>query len=63
MLNHLKYCLKEILVIKKLLEIENSNFFKRSLARFVALRTDDFIKLAFATNKATINQQSIKGII
>lgn len=60
MLNHLKYCLKEILVVKNILEIENSNFFKRSLARFVALRTDDFIKLAFSTNKATINQQQIK---
>jgi len=59
-LNHLKYCLKEIIVIKKILEIENSNFFKRSLARFVALRTDDFIKLAFSLNKATINQQQIK---
>ncbi len=61
MLNHLKYCLKEILVVKKILEIENSNFFKRSLARFVALRTDDFIKLAFSINNATINQQLIKN--
>lgn len=60
MINHLKYCLKEILVVKKILEIENSNFYKRSLARFVALRTDDFIKLAFSINKAIINQQSIK---
>jgi hypothetical protein len=61
MLNHLKYCLKEILVVKKILEVENSNFFKRSLARFVALRTDDFIKLAFSINKVTINQQAIKN--
>lgn len=60
MLNHLKYCLKEILVVKNILEIENSNFFKRSLARFVALRIDDFIKIAFSTNKVTINQQQIK---
>lgn len=59
-MNHLKYCLKEIIAVKKILEIENSNFFKRSLARFVALRTDDFIKLAFSINKATINQQLIK---
>lgn len=60
MLNHLKYCLKEILVVKNILEIENSNFFKRSLARFVALRIDDFIKLGFSINKATINRQTIK---
>ncbi|MBN1967887.1 MAG: hypothetical protein JW870_00820 [Candidatus Delongbacteria bacterium] len=52
--------MKEILVIKNILEIENSNFFKRSLARFVALRIDDFIKLGFSINKATINQQPIK---
>ncbi|UAY53223.1 hypothetical protein [Ferruginibacter albus] len=60
-MNHLKYCLKEIIIVKKIIEIENSNFFKRSLARFVALRTDDFIKLAFSINKATINQQLIKN--
>lgn len=61
MIKHLKYCLKEILIVKKILEIENSNFYKRSLARFVAIRTDDFIKLAFTINKASLNQQSIKN--
>lgn len=61
MINHLKYCLKEILIVKDILEIENSNFYKRSLARFVAIRTDDFIKLAFTINKATLNKQTIKN--
>lgn len=60
MIKHLKYCLKEILIVKAILEIDNSNFYKRSIARFVAIRTDDFIKLAFSLNKATLKQRSIK---
>lgn len=59
-MEHLKYCLKEILIIKSLIEIDNSNFYKRSLARLIAIRIDDFIKLSFTLNKSTVNKQNIK---
>ncbi|MEQ8424096.1 MAG: hypothetical protein RIA63_05255, partial [Cyclobacteriaceae bacterium] len=59
-MEHLKYCLSEIVSVRALLEIKNSSFYKRCLARYVAIRVDDFIKLAFSLNKATVNLKSIK---
>lgn len=59
-MEHLKFCLKEILIIRSLLNIKNSSFFKRNLGRYIALRVDDFIKLAFALNKSTINVKHVK---
>ena len=60
-MNHFKYCVKEILMIKNLIEVENSDFYKRSLARFISIRTDDFIKVSFALNKRTLKSVSIKN--
>lgn len=52
-IEHLHYALKEIDTVSQLLSIKNSTFFKRALARLIAIRIDDFIKLAFAVNKQT----------
>ncbi|MGJ1435690.1 hypothetical protein [Sphingobacterium siyangense] len=59
-LEHLHYTLKEIDTVSQLLLIENATFFKRSLTRLIAMRTDDFIKLGFIANKQTVRSQSIK---
>ena len=59
-MEHLKYCLKEILITKSIIELENSNFYKRNLCRYISIRVDDFIKLSFELNKKTINKQLIK---
>ncbi len=52
-IEHLHYVMKEIETVSHLLTLKNSTFFKRSLARLIAIRIDDFIKLAFAANKQT----------
>lgn len=59
-MEHLKYCLREILIIKALVDIKNCSFYKRSLSRLLAVRTDDFIKIAFKLNKDTLNSQAVK---
>jgi len=63
MIEYLKYCIKEIFIVRSLLEITNSSFFKRNLTRIIPIRTDDFIKFAFSINKATFNSRSVKDQI
>lgn len=59
-IHHLQYVLKEIDTTSQILSIKNSTFFKRSVARLIAIRIDDFIKLGFSTNKQTENKKIIK---
>lgn len=64
-MDKIQYCLKEILLIKNLLEINNSGFYKRLLSRVIAIRIPDFIKFSFAYNKSLppnySNKQKIKN--
>ncbi|MBL7921140.1 MAG: hypothetical protein JNJ40_12555 [Bacteroidia bacterium] len=60
MIELVKHCIKEIIIVSELLKIKNSSFYKRSLARFISVRIDDFIKLGFKLNKDSINLQIIK---
>ena len=60
-IEHLHYAIKEIDTVSQLLTIRNSTFFKRSLTRLIAIRIDDFIKLAFAVNKQTLRLKLIKN--
>lgn len=60
-INHLNYVLQEIDKTSELLSIKNSTFFKRSLARLIAIRIDDFIKIGFLVNKRTVNEIKIKN--
>ena len=59
-IQHLHYAINEIDLAGKLLSIKNSTFFKRSIARLIAIRIDDFIKLGFLTNRQNENKQIIK---
>lgn len=59
-MDHLKYCTAEILAAKELLTIPNSSFYCRGIGRIVAVRLDDFIKLAFRVNKANARSKRIK---
>ncbi|MEJ5144729.1 hypothetical protein [Sphingobacterium sp. MYb388] len=59
-INHLNYCAKEIVLIRELIKIENCDFYNRSIARYIAVRLDDFIKIGFRLNKSTLNLKLIK---
>lgn len=59
-IHHLHYILKEIDTTAQILLIKNSTFFKRSIARLIAMRIDDFIKIGFSTNKQAENKKVIK---
>jgi hypothetical protein len=59
-IQHLHYVLNEIDTTAQVLSIKNTTFFKRSIARLIAMRIDDFIKLGFSTNKQAENKQVIK---
>jgi hypothetical protein len=59
-IQHLTYCSQEIINASKFLEITNSGFYKRAVARLIAIRTDDFIKIGFKVNRAELNNQRIR---
>jgi len=59
-MEHLLYCLHEIELIHQFLKLRNSSFYSRAIARFIAVRTDDFIKLGFQVNNQTLNSQIVR---
>lgn len=49
-LDHLYYCVKEMDTAYRFVKIQNNDFYKRTVARLIALRTDDFISIALRQN-------------
>ncbi len=50
MIDKMIYALTEIQIVGALLQIRNSSFFKRALARLIAIRVPDFIRYAQEVN-------------
>lgn len=57
--------LREMFMASKLLEVDNCDFYKRSIARIIALRTHNFLydQLMYEYNNSTINteKQKVRG--
>ncbi len=47
-------------MIHELVQLDNADFFKRSLTRYIAIRLDDFIKIGRRLNNAGLNEQAIR---
>jgi hypothetical protein len=59
-ISHLRYCEQEINLTSRLVKLNNSDFFKRGISRYLIIRLDDFIKIGRQVNNASIRNKPIK---